>query len=286
MSQLNPSLSNLSIKPIAAPPLSAAANHGVVATMSRNSRRALRSLIGRKAYQVLGQIIPRRSETGRHRALPEKFCVGCGIDIGWASLATPLLAVLGASQFFKVRPIIQDAILSCLLTFGFYFIFYLDQAHGWGYRYFHGAIACLIIVAVAGFNRLSILVGEHRATKFVLAGIAGSLLIQFPLRCFEAERFVRPYAQTAAVLHAIPKDIVAFDFRDAWYSADFIRNDPFLENRPVIVSIVHLTPPAIAALEKNGTVRFITREDFTRLGMFTTRSNNYSRDPFKLGRGK
>jgi hypothetical protein len=206
--------------------------------------------------------------------------------VGWASLATPLLAVLGASQFFKVRPIIQDAILSCLLTFGFYFIFYLDQAHGWGYRYFHGAIACLIIVAVAGFNRLSILVGEHRATKFVLAGIAGSLLIQFPLRCFEAERFVRPYAQTAAVIHAIPKDIVAFDYRDAWYSADFIRNDPFLENRPVIVSIVHLTPPAIAALEKNGTVRFITREDFTRLGMFTTRSNNYSRDPFKLGRGK
>ena len=206
--------------------------------------------------------------------------------IGWASLATPLLAVLGASQFFKVRPIIQDAILSCLLTFGFYFFFYLDQAHGWGYRYFHGALASLIIVAVAGFNRLSNLVGAHRATKFVLVGIAGSLLIQFPLRCFEAERFVRPYAQTAAVFHAIPKDIVAFDFRDAWYSADFIRNDPFLENRPVVVSIFHLTPPAIAALEKNGTVRFITRDDLTRLGMFTARPDHYGHDPFRLGRGK
>src|SRR5207244_11951854 len=45
--------------------------------------------------------------------------------IGWASLATPFLAVLGASQFFKVRPIIQDSILSCLLTFGFYFFFFL-----------------------------------------------------------------------------------------------------------------------------------------------------------------
>jgi len=112
--------------------------------------------------------------------------------IGWASLATPFLAVLGASQFFKVRPIIQDSILSCLLTFGFYFFFYLDQAHGWGYRYFHGAIVCFLIVAVAGFNRLSNLVGQRRATKFVLVGIAASLLIQFPLRCFEAERFVRP----------------------------------------------------------------------------------------------
>ncbi len=206
--------------------------------------------------------------------------------IGWASLATPLLAVLGASQFFKVRPIIQDSILSCLLTFGFYFFFYLDQAHGWGYRYFHGAIACLVIVAVAGFNRLSNLVGQYRATKFVLVGIAASLLIQFPLRCFEAERFVRPYARTAAVLHAIPKDIVAFDWRDAWYSADLIRNDPFLEQRPVIVSIFQLTPAAVTALEKNGTARFVTRDDLTRLGMFTARGNDYARDPFQLGRGK
>jgi hypothetical protein len=207
--------------------------------------------------------------------------------IGWASLATPLLAILGASQFFKVRPIIQDAILSCLLTFGFYFFFYLDQAHGWGYRYFHGAIASLIIVAVAGFNRLSnFQVGEHRATKFVLVGIAGSLLLQFPLRCFEAERFVRPYAQTAAVIHAIPKDIVAFDWRDAWYSADLIRNDPFLEKRPVIVSIFSLTPLAIAALEKNGSVRFITRDDLKRLGMVTERRDDYKNDPFTLGQGR
>jgi len=206
--------------------------------------------------------------------------------IGWASLAAPFLAVLGASQFFKVRPIIQDSILSCLLTFGFYFFFYLDQAHGWGYRYFHGAIACSIIVAVAGFNRLSNLVGQHRATKFVLVGIAASLLIQFPLRCFEAERFVRPYARTAAAIHAIPKDIVAFDWLEAWYSADLIRNDPFLEQRPIIVSIFQLTPEAVAALEKNGTARFITRDDLTRLGMFTTRRNDYGYDPFQLGRGK
>lgn len=206
--------------------------------------------------------------------------------IGWASLATPLLAVLGASQFFKVRPIIQDSILSCLLTIGFYFFFYIDQAHGWGYRYFHGAIVCFLIVAVAGFNRLSNLVGQHRATKFVLAGIAASLLIQFPLRCFEAERFVRPYARTAAAIHAIPKDIVAFDWREAWYSADLIRNDPFLQQRPIIVSIFQLTPAAVAALEKNGTARFLTRNDLTRLGMFTGCRNDYAHDPFQLGRGK
>ena len=70
------------------------------------------------------------------------------------------------------------------------------------------------------------------------------------------------------------------------HSADLIRNDPFLEKRPIVVSIFALTPAAIAVLEKAGSVRFITRDDLTRLGMFTTRSNGYARDPFQLGRGK
>ena len=206
--------------------------------------------------------------------------------IAWASLATPLLAFLGAKQFLKGQPIVQDAILSCALTFVFYFFFYLDQAHGWGYRYFHGALACFVIVAVAGFNRLSILIGERSAQTFVLAGVAMSIFVQLPLRCWQAETFIRPYARTAAVVHAMPQDIVALDARDAWYSADLIRNDPFLEKRPIVVSIFALTPAAIAVLEKAGSVRFITRDDLTRLGMFTTRSNGYARDPFQLGRGK
>ncbi len=206
--------------------------------------------------------------------------------IAWASLATPLLAFLGAKQFFKEQPIVQDAILSCALTFIFYFFFYLDQAHGWGYRYFYGALACFVIVAVAGFNRLSILVGERSARTFVLAGVAMSLFIQLPLRCWQAETFVRPYARTAAVIHAMHEDIVALDTRDAWYSADLIRNDPFLEQRPIIVSLFGLSPAAIAALEKNGTARFITRDELTRLGMHTNRPNDYRRDPLQLGRGK
>jgi predicted SAM-dependent methyltransferase len=43
----------------------------------------LRTVIRRKAYEVVGRLIPRRSETSRHRELLENFCVGCGIDIGF-----------------------------------------------------------------------------------------------------------------------------------------------------------------------------------------------------------
>ena len=149
--------------------------------------------------------------------------------IAWASLTTPLLAVLGFKSVlvgrdrrarrvlepsewtaqrsvpttdagqtaFAKDPFLQDCALSCVLTFGFYYFFYLDQAHGWGYRYFHGALACLVIVAVAGFNQLSILIEERRALNFVVAGIVFSILVQLPLRCLQAERFVRPYARAS-----------------------------------------------------------------------------------------
>jgi predicted SAM-dependent methyltransferase len=80
MSPLNPPLSNLSIEPIRQDRNAARAP---IASISKTLRRILRSLIGRKAYDLLGRHIPRRSETGRYRAVLEKFCVGSGIDIGF-----------------------------------------------------------------------------------------------------------------------------------------------------------------------------------------------------------
>ena len=202
--------------------------------------------------------------------------------IAWASLATPLLSVLGFRRFFCLPPLLQDAVLSCLLTFGFYFFFYADQAHGWGYRYFYGVLACFVLIATAGWRSLSDMVGAQRAKIFLGVGVAAALLVQFPLRCVQVESFVRPYARTAALLHAIPVDIVAFDPRDAWYSADLLRNDPFLQERPIIVSLLRVNPQQVPVLKSAGTVRFIDRETLARLGMPTTHFNEYKRSPFGL----
>ena len=207
--------------------------------------------------------------------------------IGWACLATPLLAALGLRRFSRMPTILQDAALSGALTFGFYYFFYLDQAHGWGYRYLHGALVCLILVAVAGWNVLAELVGARTARRFLLAGVAASLLIQLPLRCFQVEGFVRPFARAAAALHSSPTATVAMDAREAWYSADLIRNDPFLEERPVVVALHKLTPEAIEALQRVGSVRFIDRATLASFGLFTNGEvKPYERDPFELGRGK
>lgn len=206
--------------------------------------------------------------------------------IGWSSLATPLLALLGFRRFFRLPSIVQDAAISCFLTFGFYYFFYLDQAHGWGYRYFHGTLSCMILVAVVGWRGLRESIGASTARKFLVAGFAVSIAIQLPLRCWQAESVVRPFARASAALHALPVEIVAFDPRGAWYSADLIRNDPFLAERPIIVSLLGLNQKSVEVLSKAGRAQFLERDTLAKFGLWTERFDDNRHDPFRLGRGK
>src|SRR5437762_5649767 len=49
--------------------------------------------------------------------------------------------------------------------------------------------------------------------------------------------------------------MVAVDGRDAWYSGDLIRNDTLLEERPLIVSMFGLTPPAMFFFQAEDGIR-------------------------------
>jgi hypothetical protein len=205
---------------------------------------------------------------------------------GWSALATPLLAVLGFGRIFRERPIIQDAALSCLLTFAFYYFFYLDQGHGWGYRYFHGTLSCLVLVAVAGWAALVEKSGRRTARNFLSLAVAASFLIVLPLRCYQAETFIRPFARAAEAVHSMNAEIVGIDPHLAWYSADLIRNDPFLEHRPVVSALIKLWPREVDALTQAGKARFLTREEMKALGLATTSHEHYRPDPFRLGYGR
>lgn len=203
--------------------------------------------------------------------------------IGWSSLAVPLLAALGLRQISKERPILQDAALSCLLTFGFYFFFYLDQGYGWGYRYFHATLPCFILLAVAGWKSLSQRIGTARAGKFLLASIAVSLCVQLPLRSLQAESFIRPFARAGAVIHEMKADLVGLNPYDAWYSADLIRNDPFLEKRPVVVALHRLRPEDVQILSHAGKTHFLTAPELTKMGLMTTQTPYPQRNLLKVG---
>jgi hypothetical protein len=203
--------------------------------------------------------------------------------LGWSALVTPLLVLLSIGRLTRAPAVIRDAGLSCLLTFGFYYFFALDQGNGWGYRYFYGALACFILVGVAGWDVLVAQVGRPLALNFLLVGASASILLQVPLRCHQAETFIRPFALASNSIHAMTAGVVGIEPDQAWYSADLIRNDPFLENRPVIFALIHLSPGEVDTLSRHGPARFLKKPELAEFGLTTTISSASHRAPFHLG---
>lgn len=210
------------------------------------------------------------SAFGIHRYTWMFQVIYLSLVVGWLALPIPLLATLGFANLRRQKPVLWDAAFSCLLTFGFYVFVRLDQAHGWGDRYFHGAIGCLILVALVGWDALVRRAGRQTAGLFVVVGLTLSLLVQFPLRCFQAEKFVAPYAHAAAELQNSNADLVGFNPLEGWYISDLIRNDPFLRHRPVMVSIYSLQETEAARLQKRFAARrLVTKNKLKQFGLAT-----------------
>ena len=211
-----------------------------------------------------------RSAFGFHRYTLMIQGIYLCLVLGWFALPVPFLAALGFGAIRRQAPFLRDAAASCLLTFGFYVFVRFDQAHGWGDRYFHGTIGCLILVALVGWDALAQRVGRQAAGTFVVVGLVASLFVQFPLRCFQAEDFVAPYARAAEEFHNSDVDLVGFNPFDAWYSADLIRNDPFLRERPVTICIYSMNEAEEARLQKNfPRRRLVDRKTLQDLGLAT-----------------
>ena len=107
--------------------------------------------------------------------------------------------------------------------------------------------------------------------NFMLAGVAASLLIQLPLRCYQAETFIRPFARASEMIRSTPVQVVALNSHDAWYSADLIRNGPFLEEWPVVAALLRLKQKEVDVLCQARSARIMTKSELRSLGLRTTR---------------
>jgi len=97
--------------------------------------------------------------------------------------------------------------------------------------------------------------------------------------------YVDDIAKAAEYLHSRRANVVGIDPRFAWYAADLIRNDPFLEDRPVVVALVGLTPTEVAALARAGQAQFVSREEMQEFGLSTTPRDPRWHDPLRLAYG-
>lgn len=114
------------------------------------------------------------------------------------------------------------------------------QGHGLGYRYIHGLIGSLILLAVYGWVSLGDSLRRWR--PLLLRTTMVSCLLLLPLQAWMSHRFYAPFAKVSDRIDAASVDYVVIGAGDAPYAVDLVRNDPFLQNRPLRLVRENLDP--------------------------------------------
>jgi hypothetical protein len=177
--------------------------------------------------------------------------------ITWQNPLTAPLAAIGLVGVVKggeargtanvMRPLAGGLVLTTLAVS----VLMPYQGLGWGYRYWHGLLGPLALIAALGWGRLTgpLVDRDRRADGAVFAAVAAmALLVLAPIRAAQAHTFARPYIAAEAAIRAAPAQIVLIDTYGGWFTADLARNDPTLSNRPLTMRWNNLTPAKLRDL--------------------------------------
>jgi hypothetical protein len=203
----------------------------------------------------------------------------------WQSPLVPILMTAAVLAWRRLPAVGRDLAAGLALTFFFYCWFPAGQGHGWGYRYVYGVLGNAVLLAVFGWAEAAEAL-RGRARSLMAASLAATALIQVPVRCRQAEKFVSPYARALAYVDSWKGRAVVVDPATGWYAQDLIRNDPFLRNDPKVFSAPFVTEGMRRALDQRfpGAVHRLTREELSRLGIPGTSDLVAATPPAAAGR--
>jgi hypothetical protein len=150
------------------------------------------------------------------------------------------------------------------------FVIIPQQGPGWGYRYLHGLIGSLALLAGYGWIALSMRASRSEmATSIRLFAIAAGVacLILLPAHAWDAHDFVIPYARAQQAIEHAPTDLVVVDKSGLLIAEDLVRNDLFLRNRPMVLDLDHLNESDIANLCARYSIAVFDRSEGLALGI-------------------
>lgn len=161
------------------------------------------------------------------------------------SWQTPLLSVaLAVAVFHWKRVATMERLLlaGVLASFAFFLFFPSTQGHGWGYRYVYATLGNIVLLGAVGADALAQSLGTVATRRLAVASAVLTVLFQLPLRAWQIERYVRPFALAHEYVRQLDADVVIVDPTTSWYGIDLVRNDPMLRNRPKVLSAYYLRP--------------------------------------------
>jgi len=160
--------------------------------------------------------------------------------LAWNNLLLLPLALLSAfairwRSLWRAPSVVLPLALAVALGMGFA----LYQGYGWGFRYMHGQIGALCLLAGLGWSAVT-RVTDRVAGRLLALGTLVSLLAGAWL-LVDTERYVRGYARTMAAIRAAPADVVLVDMRGGYYMTDLVRFDEGRLGRPAVMALQMLS---------------------------------------------
>ncbi len=153
------------------------------------------------------------------------------------------LALVGCRLAWREEPIVRYLTAGVIFSLIAMFVVLANQGPGWGYRYLHGLMGNLVLLAAYGWIALSKRVTTEEMssvrTIFAAATVIAALVL-LPAHAKEAHDFVQPYANAYAAISHAPTDLVIVDKSGLLQAEDLIRNDAFLRNKPKVLDLSEL----------------------------------------------
>lgn len=144
----------------------------------------------------------------------------------------------------------------------------LYQGYGWGFRYMHGSLGALCLLAGYGWTVLS--PEGKRPLRLVWAGAAVTL-VAAAWQLVTTEQHVRPYARTMAAMRASAQTVganaVVVDLRGGYFMTDLVRFDEGRPERPAILALGMMDEDEVRALCATNRVAIMDYRQFWALGV-------------------
>jgi hypothetical protein len=152
-----------------------------------------------------------------------------------------------------LRPLVFGVLLTLLVTL----VIVPSQTHGWGYRYMHGLLGSVCLIAAWTWAQLIDALAPEvraRAMNALALACALSLLVLAPLRAWQAWSYVRPYARASAQIQSAKSDVVIIDDDSdiQFNSGTVTRNDPFLLRTPKVMALAAMNAASVRRLCGSG----------------------------------
>jgi hypothetical protein len=190
--------------------------------------------------------------------------------IAWNNVLLLPLAVLALwgvrwRGLLREVPIALPMLLGVLAGMGLA----LYQGYGWGFRYMHGQIGTLCLLAGLGWR--AVVPEGSRGHRPLLAASAVVALLSGLWLMSDTERYVRGYARTMAAIRASDVDVVLVDIRGGYYMTDLVRFDEGKLGRPVVIALQMLSYDQLDRLCATRDVAIMDRSQFWPLGVHRVR---------------